>query len=179
MASASEARWSTSVWVIGTRASTFFLSEPRFLAMKVLTWPRAVPSSLRAALRFFLSSARKVVTVFSCCSALRTLPSFFLSIVVKPWRYFRVSNRSPLLLSRVLVALPNCSMESPMALPLPSRFFAPVSRAGRTPRSRWPLLGPSAVDSSVMEAYSSSTSTGVALRAAGSTAPSASRGPPS
>lgn len=117
--------------------------------------------------------------MFSCCSALRTLPSFSLSMVVKVWRWARVSNRSPLLLSSVLVALPNCSMESPMALPLPSRFFAPVSRSRASAPSALAPFGPSAVESSVMEAYSSSTSTGVALRAAGRTASSASRGPPS
>ncbi len=84
--SASEARWSTRVWVIGTRASTFSLRAPRLSLMNVLTWARAVPSSLSAAPRFFLSSARKPVTEFSWFSAVRTLPSLSFSMEVKVWR---------------------------------------------------------------------------------------------
>lgn len=90
-----------------------------------------------------------------------------------------MAKRLPLLLSRVLVALPNCSMESPMAFPLPSRFLAPVSRSPESAPSALAPSGPRALESSVMESYSWSTSTGVALFAAGSTAPSASSGPPS
>lgn len=66
-----------------------------------------------------------------------------------------------------------------MAFPLPSMFFAPVSSSRASAPSALAPFGPSAVVISVMEAYSWSTSTGVALRAAGSWAPSARRGPPS
>lgn len=81
-----------------------------------------------------------------------------------------MSKRLPLLLSSVLVAFPNCSMESPIALPLPSRLAAPVfSRSDSAP---WELapFGPSASASWVTLAYSWSTSTGVALRSAASVA---------
>lgn len=65
-----------------------------------------------------------------------------------------------------------------MAFPLPSRFFAPVSRSPASAPSALAPSGPSAVESSVIEAYSWSTSMGVAFSAAGRTASSSMVAPP-
>jgi hypothetical protein len=63
------------------------------------------------------------------------------------------------------------------ALPLPRRLSAPVSSSSDSAPAEFAPSGPSAVTSVSRLAYSSSSSTGVAVRDSGMTAPSASRGP--
>ncbi|CAM5411574.1 hypothetical protein STENM327S_09378 [Streptomyces tendae] len=68
---------------MGTSRSTFFLSSPRLSSMKVLTWPRALPSSSRAPVRSSLLSAKKLTTSSRRSCAVRTSVSLFFSMVVK------------------------------------------------------------------------------------------------
>lgn len=135
---------------MGTSLSTFFFSSPRLSSMNVLTWLSATPSSFSAPARSSLLSAKKPTISSRRSWAVRTPLSFFLSMDVKDWSWLSVVNRSSLLPSSVLAALPNCSTVSPIAAPLPSRLAAPVASSLFSAPSEFTPSGPSVLLSSVI-----------------------------
>jgi hypothetical protein len=88
-----------------------------------------------------------------------------------------VANRSSADPDNVRAAWAKLRTLSLNAAPLPRRFSAPVSNSSESAPSEFAPSGPSAETSVSRLAYSSSSSTGVAVRVLGMTAPSASSGP--
>ncbi len=89
-----------------------------------------------------------------------------------------VANRSPAEPDSVRAAAAKSRTVSLTAFPLPRRFAAPVSSSSDSAPSEFAPSGPSAETSVSRLAYSSSSSTGVAVRDVGITAPSAISGRP-